>query len=57
MVAAQHFLITACARRKNVLDPVMAVCVQVLNTESDLRKLDGALHVIGQVADVLMKVS
>ena len=55
-MAAQSFLATACMKRKNTLDPVMAFCIQVLNGERDARKKDGALNVIGQVADTLMKV-
>lgn len=37
----------------------MAFCVQVLSlppNQRDPTKKDGALHVIGQVADILMKV-
>ena len=59
LVAAQHFLSRACTKRKNVLDPVMAFCVQVMGLPEDQRdptKKDGALHVIGSVSEVLMKV-
>ena len=59
LVAAQHFLTRACAKRKNVLDPVMAFCVQTLSLppdQRDPRRKDGALHVIGSMAEVLMKV-
>ena len=56
VVAAQTFLSTACAKRKNTLDPVMAFCGQVLSGERDARRKDGVLNVIGQVADTLMKV-
>ena len=59
MVAAQHFLTRACAKRKNVLEPVMVFCVQILSLppdQRDPRRKDGALHVIGSMAEVLMKV-
>ena len=56
VVAAQSFLATACQKRRNTLDPVMAFCNQVLNGERDARKKDGVLNVIGQVAETLMKV-
>ncbi len=59
IVAAQNFLVSACSKRKAVLDPVMAMCVQVLELppdQKDPRKKDGALNIIGQVAEVLMKV-
>ncbi len=42
-----------------MLDPVMAYCVHILDTPAehrDPRKKDGALHVIGSVSEVLMKV-
>jgi len=58
MVAAQHFLTRACAKRKNVLEPVMVFCVQILSLppdQRDPRRKDGALHVIGSMAEVLMK--
>lgn len=58
VVAAQVFLAEACQKRKNILDPVMMFCVQILNNSSenrDPRKKDGALNVIGTTSDVLMK--
>ncbi len=58
-MAAQNFLVSACSKRKAVLDPVMSMCVQVLELpcdQRDPRKKDGALNVIGLVAEVLMKV-
>jgi len=59
VVSAQNFLATACMKRKAVLDPVMGYCVGMLNQPAEQRgprKKDGALNVIGQVAEVLMKV-
>ena len=58
-MAAQVFLAEACQKRKNILDPVMMFCVQILNNSSenrDPRKKDGALNVIGTTSDVLMRV-
>lgn len=59
MVAATHFLARACAKRKGTLDPVMGVCVSILDTPAEQRdpsRKDGALHVVGQVAETLIKV-
>ncbi len=58
-VAAISFLARACEKRKGVLDPVMALCIQILDTppsQRDPSKKDGALHVIGQVSTSLTKV-
>eukprot|EP00731_Ephydatia_muelleri_P006494 Em0003g742a len=58
LVAAQHFLTNCCAKRKNILDPVMAYCVHILDTPAEQRdptRKDGALHVVGSVADILLK--
>ena len=59
LVAAQHFVTQACTKRKGVLDPVLGHCISILNAAPeirDYRKKDGALHVIGSVYEVLMKV-
>lgn len=53
------FLAESCQKRKNILDPVMVYCVQILNEppeKRDPRKKDGALNVIGTTSDVLMRV-
>ncbi|XP_019855725.1 PREDICTED: importin-7-like [Amphimedon queenslandica] len=58
VVAVQVFLSEACHKRKNILDPVMGYCIQILNEPAekrDPRKKDGALNVIGTTAEVLMK--
>ncbi|EDO49266.1 predicted protein [Nematostella vectensis] len=58
VVAASTFLHTAVSKRKQVLDPTMVFCVQILKTpanQQDNRKKDGALHIIGTLADVLLK--
>ena len=58
LIAAQHFIIQACTKRKGVLDPVLAFCISILQTppeQRDCRKKDGALHVLGSVYEVLMR--
>lgn len=60
VVAGQVFLADACQKRKNILDPIMVFCVQVLMEPAETRnprRKDGALNVIGSTADVLMKVN
>ena len=59
-VAATSFLARACEKRKVILDPVMSLCIQVLDTPTNQRdpsKKDGALHVIGQVSSALIRVT
>uniref|UniRef100_A0A8D0H6M8 Importin 8 n=1 Tax=Sphenodon punctatus TaxID=8508 RepID=A0A8D0H6M8_SPHPU len=54
--AAQNLLYTAAKKRKEVLPKMMAFCYQILTEPSvDPRKKDGALHVIGSLADILLK--
>ncbi|XP_062051008.1 importin-8 isoform X1 [Lepus europaeus] len=56
--AAQTLLYTAAKKRKEVLPKMMAFCYQVLTDPSfDPRKKDGALHVIGSLAEILLKKS
>ncbi|XP_054844381.1 importin-8 [Eublepharis macularius] len=56
--AAQILLYTAAKKRKEVLPKMMAFCYQILTEPSvDPRKKDGALHVIGSLADILLKKS
>ena len=59
MTAAQSLLRKATEKRKQVLDPVMIFCVQILNTQAeqrDPRQKDGVLHMIGTLSDILLKV-
>ena len=59
VAAAATLLHTAVKKRKQVLDPTMAFCVRILNTpaeQRDPRQKDGALHMIGTLADILLKV-
>ncbi|XP_013932021.1 PREDICTED: importin-8 [Thamnophis sirtalis] len=56
--AAQILLYTAAKKRKEVLPKMMAFCYQILTEPNiDPRKKDGALHVIGSLADILLKKS
>ncbi|XP_062837195.1 importin-8 isoform X2 [Anolis carolinensis] len=56
--AAQLLLYTAAKKRKEVLPKMMAFCYQILTEPNvDPRKKDGALHVIGSLADILLKKS
>ncbi|XP_033846015.1 importin-7 [Periophthalmus magnuspinnatus] len=54
--AAQTLLFTACMKRKEVLQKTMGFCYQILtDAASDPRKKDGALHMIGSLAEILLK--
>lgn len=58
VTAAATLLHTVVSKRKQVLDPTMVFCVHVLNLppeQRDPRQKDGALHMIGTLADVLLK--
>ncbi|KAG5830559.1 hypothetical protein ANANG_G00311990 [Anguilla anguilla] len=54
--AAQSLLCKAARKRKEVLPKMMDFCHQILmDPNSDPRRKDGALHVIGSLADLLLK--
>ncbi|KAF6103797.1 importin 7 [Phyllostomus discolor] len=54
--AAQTLLFTACSKRKEVLQKTMGFCYQILTEpNADPRKKDGALHMIGSLAEILLK--
>uniref|UniRef100_A0A672RTC8 Importin N-terminal domain-containing protein n=1 Tax=Sinocyclocheilus grahami TaxID=75366 RepID=A0A672RTC8_SINGR len=54
--AAQTLLFTACNKRKEVLQKSMGFCYQILTDPAcDPRKKDGALHMIGSLAEILLK--
>merc|ERR1719376_1354890 len=54
--AAQTLLHSVCSKRKAVLDPIMAVLMKILLTpECPPAQKDGALHMIGTLADILVK--
>ncbi|KAK2914302.1 hypothetical protein Q8A67_002701 [Cirrhinus molitorella] len=54
--AAQTLLFTSCNKRKEVLQKSMGFCYQILTDPAcDPRKKDGALHMIGSLAEILLK--
>ncbi|XP_028414621.1 importin-7-like [Dendronephthya gigantea] len=58
VTAAQSLLRGATQKRKQILDPVMNFCVQILNTPAETRnprQKDGVLHMIGTLSDILLK--
>lgn len=56
VTAAQNVLHTLCKKRKDMLHNTLAFVVQVLSASPcDPRQKDGALHMVGSVADVLLK--
>lgn len=58
VTAAQSLLRKATEKRKQILDPVMNFCVQILNTPAESRdpkQKDGVLHMIGTLSDILLK--
>ena len=56
VTAAQNLLHTTCKKRKDMLEKTLSFVVQVLNNPaSEARMRDGALHMVGAVADVLLK--
>ncbi|BFZ04143.1 hypothetical protein BsWGS_07182 [Bradybaena similaris] len=56
VMAAQTVFHSATAKRKEVLNKAMGFCMSVLtNPNSMPRQKDGALHMIGAVAEVLLK--
>ena len=60
VIAGVTFVQEACKTRKNVLDQVLVFCLNILNTPEDTRSprlKDGALHTIGSIATVLLRVS
>ena len=58
VIAAQTLFYSAASKRKEVLQKSMGFCMQVLTQGSvNPRQKDGALHMIGAVAEVLLKVT
>ncbi|XP_063986834.1 importin-7 isoform X2 [Diachasmimorpha longicaudata] len=54
--AAQTLLQSACKKRKEMLQKTMQFCVEVLTSpNADPRQKDGALHMVGSLADILLK--
>lgn len=58
VTAAQTLLHSIAKKRKEMLQKSMEFVMTVLtNPNSHPRQLDGALHMVGTVADVLLKVT
>lgn len=56
VMAAQTVFHSATAKRKEVLNKAMGFCMSILtNAASEARPRDGALHMVGAVAQVLLK--
>lgn len=56
VTAAQTVLHTSCKKRKEVLPKTMAFCMQKMQlADVDARQKDGALHMVGTVAEILLK--
>lgn len=56
VAAAQKLLHTCCARRKDMLQKILAFVVQVLNDgNAEPQMKDGALHIVGSIANILLK--
>ena len=59
VIAGVTFIQEACKRRKNILDQVLTYCLNILYTPEESRSprlKDGALHTIGSIATVLLRV-
>ena len=57
---AKSYLKEACKKRKNILADVIAFLNEILNmdpSQRNPREKDGALHVLGSLADLLAKVN
>ncbi|XP_050295459.1 importin-7 [Anthonomus grandis grandis] len=56
VTAAQTLLHSACKKRKEMLNKTMAMLTQVLtNPATEAPQKDGALHMVGSLADVFLK--
>ncbi|XP_046688941.1 LOW QUALITY PROTEIN: importin-7-like, partial [Homalodisca vitripennis] len=54
--AAQTLLHSACKKRKDMLQETMQFILQVLTAvNADAKQKDGALHMVGSLADILLK--
>lgn len=57
VTAAQTVLHTSCKKRKEILPKTMAFCMQILQMQDvQPRQKDGAFHMIGTLAEILLKV-
>ncbi|XP_014206399.1 importin-7 [Copidosoma floridanum] len=56
VAAAQALLNSACKKRKDMLEKSMQLSMEVLTSvNTDARQKDGALHMVGALADILLK--
>ncbi|KAG7199899.1 hypothetical protein KM043_014345 [Ampulex compressa] len=56
VIAARTLLHSACKKRKDMLQKTMQFCMEVLTSpNADPRQKDGALHMVGSLAEVLLK--
>jgi hypothetical protein len=56
VTAAQTLLHSACKKRKEMLQKTMALLLQIIQaSETNPSQKDGALHMIGTMADILLK--
>ncbi|KAK0080538.1 hypothetical protein PV325_013801 [Microctonus aethiopoides] len=56
VTAAQTLLHSACKKRRDMLQKTMQFCMEVLTSpNADPRQKDGALHMVGGLADILLK--
>lgn len=56
VTAAQTLLHSSCKKRKDMLQKTMQLMMQILNsTTHSCSEKDGALHMVGTLADVLLK--
>lgn len=54
--AAESLLHSVCKMRKGILNNVMSVIMQIITAPNiDAKQKDGALHMVGSLADVLLK--
>lgn len=56
VTAAQTLLHASCKKRKDMLQKTMQFCMEVLTSpNADPRQKDGALHMVGSLADILLR--
>lgn len=57
VTAAQNLIHTVAKKRKDMLQKIMITVKQVFtNQHANPRQVDGGLHIVGTVADLLLKV-
>ena len=58
VTAAQTLLHSAVSKRKGVLNETVEFCMTIINgLNANPKQKDGALHIVGAIADILLKVS